>query len=225
MTDTPVPDTPTRLLLIRHGESNVTVAGTFGGMKSCTGLSDLGRQQAERLRDRFAAGHEPALDEIWSSQMPRAHETAQIANEALGLDIQIDPDFEEFRPGDVDGMRYSDYVEEYGMPDQLAEPFRRIAPNGESRAMFFLRVGEAFDRLLDNSAGRSIAVFCHGGVVDVMMRQLLTIQSQNPFQLHTVNTSMTEFVSVSHGPPRRWRLARYNDSAHLAGLATETPRS
>jgi len=225
MTNGSSPDTPTRLLVVRHGESNVTVQGIFGGMKSCTGLSDLGRQQAQRLRDRFAAGHEPAIDEVWSSQMPRALETAEIANEALGLDIKIDPGFEEFRPGDADGMRYVDFVSQYGRPDQLAQPYRPIAPNGESRATFFLRVGNAFDRLLEQRAGKSIAVFCHGGVVDVVMRQLLNVHSENPFQLHTINTSMTEFVSVAHGPPRRWRLARYNDTAHLAGLASETPRA
>jgi probable phosphoglycerate mutase len=154
--------------------------------------------------------------------MPRAFETAQIANQVLGKEIQVDVDFEEFRPGDADGMTYSDYVERYGRPDQLAEPHRPIAPNGESRTMFFLRVGVAFDRLLERSAGRSVAVFCHGGVVDAVVRQLLTIHGENPFQLHTLNTSMTEFVSVDHGPPRRWRLARYNDSAHLAGLPAST---
>ena len=43
----------TRLILIRHGESNVTVERILGGEKSCTGLSDLGRAQACALRDRL----------------------------------------------------------------------------------------------------------------------------------------------------------------------------
>lgn len=212
--DTP----PTRLIVVRHGESNATVGRFMGGMQSCTGLSDLGREQAARLRDRFRAGHEPAVDEIWSSQMPRAMETAQIVNETLGLELQVDEGFEEFRPGDADGMTYPDYIEKYGMPDQLAEPYLPLAPNGESRASFFLRVGAAFDSLVSQRPGRSIAVFCHGGVVDVAFRRLLGIYSEQPFQMHTTNTSITEFVTTTHGPPRRWRLARYNDAAHLAGL-------
>lgn len=216
---------PTRLILVRHGESNVTVNGVFGGMKSCTGLSDLGRNQAERLRDRFEAGHEPAIDEVWASNMPRAIETAEIVNEALGLELNIEPGLEEFRPGDVDGMRYSDYVEQYGMPDQLADPYARIAPNGDSRATFFLRIGEALDRLTTARSGRTLAVFCHGGVIDASFRLLLGIQSELPFQLHTTNTSVTEFVALNESSPRRWRLVRYNDEAHLAGLPSATPRN
>lgn len=219
-------ETPhTRLILVRHGESNVTVQGVFGGMKSCTGLSPLGRDQASRLRDRFAAGSEPAIDEVWSSQMPRARETAEIVNEAIGLDIQIDPDLEEFRPGVVDGMAYSDFIDQHGMPDQMAEPYRPIADEGDSRATFFLRVGEAVDRLATERAGRTLLVFCHGGVVDVAFRRLLGLQSEQPFQLHTINTSVTEFITTAHAPRRQWRLGRYNDSAHLAGLPAATLRS
>lgn len=216
-------ETPeTRLILVRHGESNVTVQGVFGGMKSCTGLSPLGQEQAARLRDRFAAGAESSIDEVWSSQMPRAMETAAIVNEAIGLDVQIDPGLEEFRPGVVDGMAYTAYLEEYGMPDQMADPYREIAQDGDSRATFFLRVGAALDRLATERAGRNVLVFCHGGVVDVAFRNLLGLHSEAPFQLHTINTSVTEFITTSHEPKRQWRLGRYNDAAHLAGLPAST---
>ena len=217
--------TATRLLVIRHGESNATVEGFLGGVDTCTGLSDLGRRQAERLRDRFRAGHEPAIDEVWASAVPRAIETAEIVNQTLDLELQIDNEFEEFRPGSADGMKFAEYVATHGMPDQMAEPYRRLAEGGDSRATFFLRVGEATDRLVAKRAGRTIALFCHGGVVDVIFRRLLGLHSEAPFELHTTNTSITEFVTVRHDPPRRWRLARYDDRAHLAGLPDATPRS
>ena len=51
-------ETPTRLVLIRHGESNTTVARVLGGPRTCSGLSELGRRQAERLRDRIAEAGE-----------------------------------------------------------------------------------------------------------------------------------------------------------------------
>lgn len=216
MTDT------TRIILVRHGESNVTVARTIGGMLTCTGLSDLGRQQAARLRDRFAAGHEPAIDELWSSQMPRAIETAEIVNESLALPLNINPDFEEFRPGEADGLRFDDYVEKYGPVDQLAEPFKLLAPGGESRASFFLRVGTAFSELIGANAGRTTMVACHGGVVDAVVRTLLGIHSEKRFYLSTTNTSLTELSTTDAEGQKNWRLVRYNDCAHLAGLPTET---
>lgn len=213
---------PTKVLLIRHGESNVTVNRQLGGAKTCSGLSDLGRQQAQRLRDRAARGELPEIDELWASTMPRARETATIVNEALGLDLQVEHEFEEFRPGEADGMLFSEYVEKYGMPDQMAEPFRLLAPGGESRASFFLRVGQAFEPFIADRAGKTIMLVCHGGVIDLLFRQLLGVASEAPFQLWTTNTSITELITTSHGPPRRWRLARYNDTAHLHGLPEAT---
>lgn len=213
---------PTTLLLIRHGESNVTVKRQIGGPLTCTGLSDLGRQQAQRLRDRAAAGELPTVDELWASTMPRAKETAEILNEALQLDLQINGEFEEFRPGEADGMLFDEYVNVYGHIDQMAEPYRELAPGGESRAAFFLRVGRAFDDFLASRTSKTVVVVCHGGVIDVMFRRLLGVHSEAPFQLWTSNTSLSEFVTTSHGPPRQWRLARYNDTAHLHGLPTAT---
>ena len=46
--------TKTRIVLIRHGESNVTVQRVLGGPRTCSGLSDLGKMQAERLRAEAA---------------------------------------------------------------------------------------------------------------------------------------------------------------------------
>lgn len=213
---------PTRLLVVRHGESNVTVQRQIGGPRTCTGLSDLGRQQAQRLRDRMAAGELPVVDELWASTMPRALETAEIVNETLDLELQIERDFEEFRPGEADGMLFAEYIEHYGMIDQMAEPYKELAPGGESRASFFLRVGKAFEDLVSSRAGKTIMVVCHGGVVDVVFRRLLSLHSEAPFQLWTTNTSVSEFITTSHGPPRQWRLARYNDATHLQGLPDAT---
>ena len=49
-----MPDDPTRLILIRHGESNAQTGGFMSGHNTCTGLSDLGRKQAGALHDRLA---------------------------------------------------------------------------------------------------------------------------------------------------------------------------
>jgi len=212
----------TRLLLVRHGESNVSVKRQVGGPQTCSGLSELGRMQAQRLRDRIGSGEFPEIDELWASTMPRAIETASIVNEALNLDLQLEEEFEEFRPGEADGMLFSEYVDRFGMPDHMAEPFRLLAPGGESRASFFLRVGTAMAPFLDERAGKTVMVVCHAGVIDLLFRQLLGVGSETPFHLWTLNTSVTEFMTASHGPPRQWCLGRYNDAAHLHGLPAAT---
>jgi len=48
----------TRIVLVRHGESIVTVNRVLGGPRTCSGLSELGKLQAARLRDRIAQTQE-----------------------------------------------------------------------------------------------------------------------------------------------------------------------
>jgi 2,3-bisphosphoglycerate-dependent phosphoglycerate mutase len=213
----------TTLVLIRHGESNVTVDRVIGGYRTCSGLSDLGRRQADRLRERLAGTGELVADVLIASNFRRAIETAEVIAPALGGPaIGIEPGFGEHDPGpEIDGMTFDGYVERFGMPD-WTDPHVDVFPGGETIAAFHARVGDALARLFEEHRGRSIVVACHGGVVDAAFRQLLRTASTGAFELHTLNTSITEFTSAASG---EWRLRRYNDAAHLRGLPAETPRS
>ena len=211
---------PTRLVLIRHGESNVSVERRIGGHRTCSGLSPLGVRQTERLRRRLSETDELRADKLIASNYPRAIETAELIAPALGLDVSIDARFGEHDPGpEIDGMSFTDYVDEFGVPDWHGDPHEGHFPGGETIAEFHLRVGAAVSATVARAAGETIVVACHGGVVDAVFRQLLRLPATGAFELHTVNTSLTEFARVSAG---RWRIVRYNDAAHLAGLPTAT---
>ncbi len=214
---------PTRVVLIRHGESKVTVSRVIGGPRTCTGLSPLGVEQSERLRDRLAeTGGLSDASVLLSSEYRRAIETAEIFGPSLALAVQTDARFGEHDPGPVcDGLSFQEFVDRYGMPDWHGDPHAVTFPDGETLATFHHRVGEALSETVRAHAGGLVVVSCHGGVVDAAFRYLLRLPQTGAFELHTVNTSLTEFVETE---PNRWRLARYNDAAHLAGLMRETPR-
>jgi probable phosphoglycerate mutase len=217
----------TRLLLVRHGESVVTVNRVIGGVRSCTGLSDLGRLQAERLRRRFSDGVEFDATVLVSSDFPRAIETAELIQPAFGPeiaehDIEQLPGLGEHDPGpDIDGMTFDEYVERFGTPNWSGDPHVEIFPGGETTHEFHRRVQAALDEVLTRFRGGSIVVSCHGGVIDAAFRHLLGLEMTGGFELQTLNTSLTEFESTPSG---RWRLGRYNDAAHLTGLPAATPR-
>jgi probable phosphoglycerate mutase len=212
----------TRVVLIRHGESQVTVKRVIGGPRSCTGLSELGVQQAERLRERLIRTGEIAATALYSSAYPRARETADIIAPSWGLPVTVEPAFGEHDPGaDCDGLTFQDFIDRYGMPDWEGDPHGVTFPGGETLAEFHHRVGAALSQLVDLHRGGVIVISCHGGVVDAVFRYLLGLPMTGGFELHTVNTSLTEFVNSR---PGRWRLARYDDAAHLEGLPKETPR-
>ncbi len=214
---------PTTLVLIRHGESNVTVNRVIGGFRSCTGLSPLGRLQAERLRERLSETGELAPGVLIASNFQRAIETAEIiARSFADIGLEIDGGFGEHDPGpQIDGMSFGGYVERFGSPDWSGDPHHDVFPGGETTAEFHLRVGAAISRTVREHAGRTIVVACHGGVVDAAFRQLLRAAPTGSFELQTLNTSITEF---RRAPSGTWQLIRYNDAAHLSGLPSESPR-
>lgn len=213
----------TRLIFVRHGESNTTVARRIGGFRTCSGLSPLGQQQAERLRDRWQANPEFDADVLIASQFPRAGETAAIVAPALGgLPIEIVDGFGEHDPGEeCDGLTFADFVERYGERDWENDPYTIGFPGGETLAAFHLRVGLSISETVHRHEGKTIVVFSHGGVIDAALRQALKAPLNGAFDVWTLNTSISEFQLVR---PGRWKIHRYNDHAHLAGLDLETPR-
>lgn len=216
--------TPTRLVLIRHGESNVTVRRVIGGFRTCDGLSPLGAEQTLRLAGRLRESSEVVADVVISSNFARAQQTAETLLPALGLSsFEVDPAFGEHDPGpELDGTRFVDYVERFGTPDWSGDPHTVVFPGGETTAEFHLRVGAALSRMTSERAGSTVVIVCHGGVIDAVFRQLLRLPVTGGFELQTSNTSLTEFTSTDS--PGVWRLVRYNDAAHLAGLAPASPR-
>jgi 2,3-bisphosphoglycerate-dependent phosphoglycerate mutase len=208
-------------VLVRHGESKTTVARVIGGPRTCSGLSLLGRQQAERLRDRWAGG-ELQPDVLISSHYVRARETAEIIAPALGrLAVVEDPGFGEHDPGpDCDGMSFDSYVEQYGSGWWEGDPFGTSFPGGETIAAFQFRIGQTIRRTVETYKDQTVVVACHGGVVDAALRLALKSPGTGGFEIHTLNTSITELQLVKDN---LWRLIRYNDIAHLAGLPAQTP--
>ena len=239
MTDTPG---ITRLTLIRHGQGVCNVERRVEGVAQCRGLSDLGRRQIERLANRLRTEHF-APDVIVSSPIRRARETAEIIASAIGRSVDLfDADIEEVRPGEAEGMTWDQYFAFYGAVEGW-DPSVPFAPRGETWVHVAARVSRTLDRLAAAHPGRSIALIAHGGVVDASLFHFFGLDpfTRAPIDFETTNASITEWELRSfrpYVPPttgshdvlgidgvatmvedvRRWRLARYNDAAHLHGL-------
>ncbi len=213
----------TRLIFVRHGESNVTVERIIGGPVSCTGLSPLGQKQAAALGKRWAETGEIQADVLISSEYTRAIETASYLAPALGLlPIVHVHDVGEHFPGPVcDGMTYEDYVDQFGGESWEANPYERGFPGGETLAVFQHRIATAIAAITAEHKDKTVVIVCHGGVIDRAVRLLMHTPPNGAFEISTVNASITEFLNVRDNT---WRLIRYNDAAHLAGLPKATPK-
>ena len=90
----------TTLLLVRHGETDWNADGRLQGQTDRP-LSEVGRRQARRLADELA---EEKLEAIYSSDLSRARETAEIVGARLGLPVLLDPDLREKDWGSWEGL-------------------------------------------------------------------------------------------------------------------------
>ncbi len=209
----------THLYLIRHGQAISAVQQTIGD----SGLSPLGVMQAERLRDRLAATGEIAADVLIASTMQRARETAEIIAPALGLSIVFDDDVQEWREGEAEHMDMEEYRKiEEAVPFEQ-KPFFRPGPSAETWTEFMLRASATLNRIVEEYEGRTIAIVCHGGIVEasfLFFQGLPTLHLPRAF-FDTHNTSITHWRKGSWGDlPESWILERYNDVMHLRDIGT-----
>jgi 2,3-bisphosphoglycerate-dependent phosphoglycerate mutase len=215
-------DPVTRLVLVRHGESRATVDQMMGGHAGCRGLTERGRRQADALAERLARTGELAdASVLLTSVLLRAIETAEIVATALGkLEVIQNCDFCEVHIGEGDGLSWEEFRERYRPEDHQHDHFRSVAPGAESRATFITRVGTALAGVVAKHAGATVVVVCHGGVIEGSLIALGNLPLRRSFDLAIGNTSLTEWTSpVKEGTNgRRWTLARFNDTAHLANV-------
>jgi probable phosphoglycerate mutase len=201
----------TRLVLVRHGEAYCNVAGIVGGPRGCTGLTDLGREQAAALAERLARTHE--FDDVvalYSSVLARAKETAAIVSQSLPLDeVGEDCDLCELHPGLADAMDWDEMIATFGGPDWDRDPGEPFAPEGESWTGFYERCVAAFLRLSAIHPEGQVLLFVHGGVIEQAMKLATAAPAAARLRLRTEHCSLTE-IEIDAGEVR---LLRYNDRA------------
>jgi broad specificity phosphatase PhoE len=146
----------TRLLLVRHGQSEWNAAGRWQGQADPP-LSRLGERQAEAAAERLAA-----VDAIVTSDLQRASRTAEIIGRALGIGpLLTDADLRERDVGEWQGLTRAEIEERW--PGHLAE--RRVPPGFESDASVLERALRAIGRVIDAHRDRDVLVVTHGGLI------------------------------------------------------------
>lgn len=209
----------TRIVLVRHGQSGAQVDGILSGHDTCTGLSDLGREQAARLHDRLARTGELAdTAALYSSILPRAVETATIIAPALGAGVAAAGEpvaecaFCEIHVGEAEGVRWDDIGERFPDFDGWADPTAVPFPGSESVVDLQARVADRLAQVAADHPGERVVVVAHGGVIGASFAALggSSAKVANDAAYELVNTSLTEW----RGSGDEWTLVRFNDAAH-----------
>lgn len=213
---------PTRLILARHGQSHCNVHGIIGGLRGCTGLTDHGRHQAQRLAGRLGAEHaSQAITAAYTTPIRRARETADIVAGHLDLPLQTVNDLREPDYGDADGQPWTEVVAGFGrIPAQ--HPHRPLAPGAESWTTYLQRSTTALQALLTRHAGETLLVIGHGETITAAAHHFLHLDADQratiAFAVHNASITRWEQQPLAWTLPDagwRWTLLTHNDTTHL----------
>jgi broad specificity phosphatase PhoE len=165
--------TATRLLLIRHGEVETKYQRKFGGWIDMN-LSPNGRRQARVLADYLS---HKTIDAIYASPMKRVQQTLAPTLKLNGHEQTIMAGLREINFGDWTGLGWVEVEQQFKFQSHewLDEIHSRGVPNGESGKVFRQRVEPCLKQILGRHRGQNVAIFCHGGVIRMILAILLKL--------------------------------------------------
>jgi broad specificity phosphatase PhoE len=206
----------TRILLIRHGQSQGNAEGRFGG-HTATPLSPRGRQQAEATAHALAT---EKISAIYSSDLSRAVETAMPLARLTGLDVEQTSAFRERSVGVMEGLTFEEAAAQH--PEQYAALIRRdmehVMLGGESYRQMLDRAAAHLDSIIEQHSSGQVAIFSHTGTICILSLHLmgaLDAPTLRPVWIATANCGITRIELRRDGFVR---VRAVNDTRHLSGL-------
>jgi probable phosphoglycerate mutase len=199
----------TTIVLVRHGETEWNLSGRIQG-HSDSALTGLGREQGRRAAERLAA---MPITAVYSSDLGRAHDTADLIAAPHGLPVQALSDLRERCYGVFEGKNAEEIRASYAdaFETWLTDRERLAPPGGETQEQLSERVMRALRGILEVRPGETVAVAAHGGPVKSALFAVLRIPIDSWDRTWVSNGSIT----ILRGTPQELRLACFNDTSHL----------
>ncbi|WP_373283437.1 bifunctional RNase H/acid phosphatase [Nocardia concava] len=173
---------PTRLLLLRHGQTELSVQRRYSG-RGNPALTELGREQAAKAAKMLAA--KGGIQAIVCSPLGRAKETAEAAGKALGLPVRVLDGLIETDFGAWEGMTFLEAREQD--PELharwLGDP-SVPAPGGESFDQVRERVEAVRRDLVALYPGANVLVVSHVTPIKTMLQLALGVGPSLLYRLH-----------------------------------------
>lgn len=173
----------TRLVLIRHGETDWNREGRFMGHTDLP-LNDKGLAQAEAAAQSFRG---QTLEAVYTSDLLRARQTAEAVARATGAPIVIDRRLREIGQGEWEGQLLSRIQAVYGdlLARRRVDPLDTRPPGGETVREVQARVLPFLKETARRHPDGRVAIVSHGALLAVVRVRLLglpveTVWDQGP---------------------------------------------
>ncbi|ONK74212.1 uncharacterized protein A4U43_C03F3950 [Asparagus officinalis] len=208
---TTIPPGFAEIVVVRHGETSWNASKIIQGHMDSE-LNENGRKQASAVAVRLS--NEPTFAAIYSSDLKRASETAQIIATTCNLsEVITDTALRERNIGDIQGLTLRDAAKLKPVAYKIFMSHDRdkeIPGGGESHNQLYERCTSALERIARKHIGERVIVVTHGGVTRELYRRARPNCSPHG---RIQNTAMSIFLVSENG--ENWMLKVWGDVSHL----------
>ena len=198
-----------RIYMLRHGQSEGNNTGIIQGRKD-TSLTDLGIEQAKLVAERLK---DIDIDKIYTSELSRAKDTADIIGKAKNIEVEVIPEFYELSFGLWEGVDFqivkTKYKEDFELWKKSPHLFKKEGFEGLQAAKE--RMLRGLDKVREKDNHENILIVSHGSSLKSLLIGLLDLDNSIYKHLVMANTglSLIEFGDYNN------IIRFYNDYSHL----------
>jgi alpha-ribazole phosphatase len=204
----------TRIILIRHAESEDNVSNIIQGQSLGSNLTERGIKQAEASAERLK---DENVDAIYSSPTVRTKQTAEIINKYHNLEIQTEKNLKDRNFGILIGTprKEADMTEEQKEMHKLRKEYADYdVPEGESFNNVKERTRPIIKKILEKYKNKTIVIVSHGNTIRAIVCDLLNIPIKDSYKMKgAVNCGYTE-IKINGRP----ELIDYFCDKHLSEI-------
>ncbi len=202
----------TRVFLVRHGATVLSAEDRFAGATDVA-LSDLGREQAQRLAKRLTSENIAA---VYASSMDRTVETARILAAPHRLEVQPRDGLREISHGHWEKLTRREVEERFPMEAARwnEDPFAFAPTGGESGLAVTARALPVLLELVRQNPAANILVVSHKATIRLLISSLLGFDPRryrDSLDLKPASLSLVDFKDPSCA-----RLMLFNDTSHYS---------
>lgn len=201
---------PTRILLVRHGSTRLTLEDRFAGSHD-EPLSPDGHAQVRGLRDRLA---QVEIAAVYASPMTRTLETASVLASPHAIEVQAEPALREIDYGRWEGLTRDEvrgrFAREYELWEE--DPLVMAPEGGESGLGVVHRALPLLRRIVERHRHQTILVVSHKGTNRLLLSSLLGLDMRT-YREH-LDQSPAALNILDFMNEVRPRLKLFNDVSH-----------
>ena len=197
------------IYIVRHGQTEWNLLGKTQGHGN-SDLTPKGIEQAELLADSMT---KYPIDYIYSSDLGRAYQTAEIIGNKLSIEVEKTEALREMNFGTWEGRIIKDIIEEdpelYKM--WRNEPHIAKIPQGETLSQIKERTDAFIKEINEKYDGKHIVLVTHSLCARIMLLSFLDSYVKNIYRINQANTALNIIELRDYGPV----VMKMNDTTHI----------